>query len=116
MTLPRVEREEDGCFPTLDMGGKEVSEPGRSRKFPRVVMFTLPSRLTIKLPMRPYRGVRGSGGGSCCNRVRTSHSTRKARGNSSLFLHHQHHHDHHEHDFTVAVIITGIIIIIINNK
>jgi hypothetical protein len=59
------------------MGGKEVSEPGLSRKLPRVEMFTLPSRLTIKLPMRPYRGVRGSGGGSCCNKVRkTSHSTR----------------------------------------
>lgn len=58
------------CFvtlPTLDMGGNEVSEPGRSRKLPRVVMFTLPKRLTMKLPMRPYRGVRVSGGGSCCN-------------------------------------------------
>jgi hypothetical protein len=68
------------CSRTLDMGGRDVSEPGRSRKLPRVVMFTFPSRPIMKLPMRPYRGARFSGDGSSCNKAISSHDVGQGPG------------------------------------
>jgi hypothetical protein len=72
------------CLCTLDMGGRYVCEPGRSRKLPRVT-FTLPRRLTMKLPMRPYRGARCSGDGSRCNKTHFKVTQGRQEGSGLVF-------------------------------